>query len=224
MKNGAAAVLIFAALLISARSAFSHCDTMEGPVVTDAKMAFEKNNVNYVLKWVMPDNENDVRQAFGLAMKVRPLGAEAKELSEKYFFDLIVRVHRAGEGVPFTGVRPYGVPVDEKIKAADRSIATGSLAPLARLVPKEKMPELETLFARVMALKNFDVNDVRAGRRYIEAYVRFFHTAEGEAEGHGHHHHGEGRAHMILTSFIVLTVIFFFTTILFVALWLKKKK
>lgn len=36
-----------------------------------------------------------------------------------------------------------------------------------------------------MALKNFDTNNVDAGREYIEAYVKFFKFAEGE-EDHAH--------------------------------------
>ncbi len=38
-----------------------------------------------------------------------------------------------------------------------------------------------------MSLNNFDVNNVAAGREYIEAYVQFFKYAEGEAEGHVNH-------------------------------------
>ena len=43
-----------------------------------------------------------------------------------------------------------------------------------------------------MSLKNFDVNNVQAGREYIEAYVQFFHFAEGEEEDHKHSHYEEG--------------------------------
>ncbi len=169
-----------------AQSAFSHCDTMDGPVVGDANLAMERNNVNYVLKWVHPENEKEVADAFALVMKVRKQGPDAKALAEKYFYDVLVRIHRNGEGESFTGVKPHGVPVDEAILAADKCIEKGNLAPLEAILDKEKMPELKKLFDEVMSLRKYDVNDLKKARAYIEAYVHFFKFAEGEEEGaHG---------------------------------------
>lgn len=165
-------------------TAFAHCDTMEGPTVGDGKKAMANNNVNYVLKWVQPQYADEITDKFELSMKVKDLSPEAKELSEQYFFSELVRLHRAGENAPFDGLKPEGTPVDEKVQAADDSIAQGNLEPLKEMVEEEKMAELTERFEKVMALKDFDVNDVEAGREYIEAYVQFFKFAEGEEEGH----------------------------------------
>lgn len=167
-------------------TAFAHCDTMDGPTVADGKKAMESNNVNYVLKWVQPQYEKEITDKFNLSMKVKDLSPEAKEISEQYFFSELVRLHRAGEGAPFDGLKPSGTPIDEKILAADKSIEVGNLSPLENMIEKDKMPELKERFEKVMALKNFDVNNVEAGREYIEAYVKFFKFAEGEEdETHG---------------------------------------
>lgn len=117
-------------------------------------------------------------------MKVRILSPDAMVLADKYFFETLVRLHRSGEGVPFTGVKPSGTPIDEKILAADKSIETGDMTPLKELVPAEVIPELTERFVKAMSLRNFDVNNVEAGRAYIESYVQFFKFAEGEEEGH----------------------------------------
>lgn len=177
-------------LLLNMNGVFAHCDTMDGPVVKDAKIAIEKNNVNYVLKWVGAKDEQEIREAFNLAMKVRPLSADARLLADTYFFETLVRVHRAGEGMAFTGVKPSGTPIDEKILAADKAIESGSLSSLEKMVPENQRPELRERFKKVESLKNFDVNNVKAGREYIEAYVQFFHFAEGETEGHADEHSG----------------------------------
>ena len=185
-------VRTFAMILMLAGTgcmAFAHCDTMDGPVVLDARKALEQGNVNIILKWVKPENEGELTAAFKLAMKARGLGPEAREPADRHLFETLVRLHRGGEGMPFAGIKPSGTPVDEKILAADRAIASGDLAPLEKLVPLERVPELRERFARARGLKDFAVDDVPAGREYIEAYVRFFHFAEGEAEGHGAHHH-----------------------------------
>lgn len=115
------------------------------------------------------------------------MGLTLKKLdSEKYFFETVVRLHHSGEGIPYTGIKPSGTPVDEKILAADKSIELGNLSPLEKLILKGNLPELNKRFKKAMAKKNFDVNDVKAGREYIEAYVQFFHFAEGEEKGRDH--------------------------------------
>jgi len=169
-------------LILTTNVTFAHCDTMDGPLIADARKALGQNNVNYVLKWVPVANESEIRDAFNLVMKVKGLSPEAKELSEKYFFDTVVRIHRSGEGVAFTGVKPSGTPIDEKVLAADKSIEIGNLSPLKNIVSKDLLQELTKRFNKVMSLKDFDVNNVAGGREYIEAYVQFFKFAEGENE------------------------------------------
>ena len=183
-------------MVMSPLTASAHCDTMEGPTVADGFKAMDTNNINYVLKWVQPKYEKEITEKFNLSMKVKDLSPNAKVLAEQYFFSELVRVHRAGENAPFDGLKPYGTPIDEKVKAADKSIEVGNLSPLEGLLEKEKMPELKERFERVMALKNFDVNNVEAGREYIEAYVMFFKFAEGEEEHHwAAEGHGAASAH-----------------------------
>lgn len=180
-------LLIFSMLIISTNVTFAHCDTMDGPLIADARKAIGQNNVNYVLKWVSPANEKEIKDAFDLMMNVRELSPDASKLSEKYFFETLVRFHREGEGMPYTGVKPAGTPIDEKILAADKSVEAGNLLPLKGLVTDKDMPELTERFNKVMSLKDFDVNNVEAGREYIEAYVQFFKFAEGETEIHAAH-------------------------------------
>lgn len=120
--------------------ASAHCDTMDGPTVADGKKAMKTNNVNYVLKWVKPEYEKEISQIFSQTMKVKKLSPEAKVLSEKYFLENLVRIHRAGEGAPFTGLKPSGTAIDEKVLAADKSIEVGNLSSLEKLVEKDKVP------------------------------------------------------------------------------------
>lgn len=203
-KSGLALLGAIAVVMMMPLTAFAHCDTMDGPTVADGRLAMESNNINYALKWVQPEFEAEITDKFNLSMKVKDLGPEAKELSEQYFFSELVRVHRAGEGAPFTGLKPSGTPVDERVLAADESIAAGNLSPLANMIEKEKLPELTERFETVMALKDFDVNDVEAGREYIEAYVKFFKFAEGEEdEAHGADAHAAEAEPEVATAVVV---------------------
>lgn len=184
--------LIFSNYYLSA-----HCDSEDGPVIKDAKKAIQNNNVNYVLKWVSPEREQEITYAFTLMMKVRPLNSDAEKLADRYFFETLVRVHRLGEGESFMGLLPKGTPVDERILAADKAIELENLSPLKNLVPEKNLPELTKRFEKVISLKKFDVDDVPAGREYVEAYVAFFHFAEtGETKHHpAHEIHGKGNDH-----------------------------
>jgi hypothetical protein len=206
--------------VLHANFANAHCDTKDGPVVADARKALEQKNVNYVLKWVQATDEKEIKESYELTMKVRELSPEAQTLADNYFFETLVRIHRSGEGVPYTGVKPSGTPIDEKILAADKAITLGNLSPLNNLVPKDKFSELQKRFDKVISLKNFDVNNVQAGREYIEAYVQFFHFAEGEEEVHSHSH-AESEGHLGHIPWI-LSGIFFITSIIFGILYYRR--
>lgn len=170
----------------------AHCDTAEGPAVKDGRKALETGNINYALKWIPADGEAELRDVFEKALKVRALGAGAAELADRLFLETMVRIHRMGEGVGFTGIQPVGTQIDPVVKAADEAIALGSDADLLPMVPQERRAELDKRFQGALAIKDFDVDDVAAARRYIAAYVSFFKYAEGE----DHEHHGhEGHAH-----------------------------
>ncbi|TAL60302.1 MAG: LysM domain-containing protein [Bacteroidetes bacterium] len=227
LRIGLVPLFILSLLILSTNVTFAHCDTMDGPLIKDAMQAIGQNNVNYALKWVSSENETEIKNVFNLMMKVRVLSPEAKDIAEKYFFETLVRIHRSGEGVPFTGVKPHGTPIDEKILAADKSIEIGNLSPLKDMVAKDILPELTKRFDKVMSLKNFNVNNVLEGREYIEAYVQFFKFAEGEEEGHATAQHG-GDGHTMAAGHAahipwVLSGLFFITTLLFGGLFLRKQ-
>jgi len=180
------AVMMAAGLLVlSPLTAFAHCDTMQGPVISDAKKAIEENNINYILKWVTPENEAELTAIYEETMEVRDDSEGAKQLADEYLYENLVRIHRAGEGAAYTGLKDV-TEVDEVVAAADESVETGSIDPLKGLVEEERIAEMEESLANVLNRKDFDVNDVEAGREYVEAYVTFIHLAEGEEEGEAH--------------------------------------
>ena len=163
----------------------AHCDTAEGPAVKDGRRALATGNINYALKWIPADGEAELRDIFDKALKVRTLGVDAAELADRLFLETMVRIHRMGEGVGFTGIQPVGTQIDPVVKAADEAIAVGSDADLLPMAPQERRAELDKRFQAALAVKDFDVDDVAAARRYIAAYVSFFKYAEGE--DHAHH-------------------------------------
>lgn len=118
------------ALLLAPLPALAHCDTLDGPVVKAAQAAFANGNVNLALVWVQPKDEAEIREAFRRAQDVRKLGPEARKLADTYFFETLVRVHRAGEGAPFTGLKPVGLDLGPALPAGGLALENGDLKPL----------------------------------------------------------------------------------------------
>ena len=172
--------LVLAVLLLGgANKVQAHCDTLDGPVVTAARKALAETNVNLVLIWVQKQDEAEVKQAFKTALAVRKLNADARNLADMYFFETLVRVHRAGEGAPYTGLKPAGGDGAPAIPAADKAIQDGKLEPVVKLVNEAAHNGLHKRFEEVSSRKNFAKDDVVTGREYVAAYVKYVHYVEG---------------------------------------------
>jgi hypothetical protein len=177
-RHTLAAAVTLAAALGWTTPAQAHCDTLDGPVVSAARKALDTGNVNPALAWVQKKDEAEVRQAFQRALHVRQAGGDARDLADTYFFETLVRTHRAGEGAPYTGLKPTGT-VEAPVAAADRAIETGRVQGLTKLIAERTDKGLHEHFDQVMARKGYSTNDVEAGRDYARAYVEFMHYAEG---------------------------------------------
>jgi hypothetical protein len=189
--NGLTVALIVSAILVPS-TAIAHCDAVDGPVVTLATSALDEGNINLVLPWVPKDGEPEIRRVFEQTLSVRKLGTEAQHLADTFFFETLVRVHRASEGAPYTGLKPAGLDLGPAIPAADKALDIGSTEVVEDLLIEAVRKGLHEHFRDVVSRKTFDPNDVAAGRRYVEAYVPYIHYVERlwEAAGkssHGHH-------------------------------------
>lgn len=164
-------------LLVSPAAVRAHCDTLEGPVVTDARASLSQGDVAPVLKWVKVDDEPAVRAAFDRTLAVRQQSAQAAELADTWFFETLVRIHRAGEGAPYVGLTS-GKSTEPGIEAADRAIVTGDAKELLAQTTIPLQAALKTKLERVRTLKAHAGHSVEAGRAYVEAYVGYVHLAE----------------------------------------------
>ena len=132
LKSVSFLVLLIAIVLFAATPALAHCDTMDGPVVKTEEQALAKRNVNLVLIWVQAKDEAEIKQVFNEVLAVRKLNRQAQRLADKYFFETLVRIHRLGEGEPYTGLKPAGTPVEPAIREADEALERASVDSLAR--------------------------------------------------------------------------------------------
>ncbi len=168
----------------------AHCDTMDGPVVKAARVALEKGDVTGVLKWVQPGQEAEIHAAFDETLAVRALGKKARDLADKYFFETLVRVHREGEGAPYTGLKPAGT-VEPVIAASDKALETGSVEDLTHRITQLVAEGIRRRFGETMEKKEHAEHHVAAGREFVASYVEFIHYVErlhADALGSAGHH------------------------------------
>ena len=191
-RTGARRAGLLVVLVLLPALGWAHCDSLAGPVVQDARRALEEKDVSPVLKWVAPAQEAEVRQAFKQALVVRDLGDDARLLADRYFFETLVRIHRAGEGEAFTGLKS-GDETDPGIAAADLALASGSPDELAQRTASSIEEGVRKRFAAVARLRKQADESVEAGRAYVRAYVDYIHFVETAqrlaSEGAPHLHH-----------------------------------
>lgn len=198
LRPFALASAVALALLVSSGTAIAHCDTLNGPVVAAARLALQKGDVTPALKWVRAADEAEIRRAFEQTLAVRKGGPQARDLADRYFFETLVRVHRLGEGAPYTGLKPADTVLDASVEAADKALEDGSAERLTELVAGDVRAGIRSRFARVAEARKHADHNVEAGREFVEAYVDYVHYIEnihllatGKAATHGEGHAGK---------------------------------
>jgi hypothetical protein len=145
-----AASVLAAGLLFGSQSAQAHCDSIDGPVAKAALAALDTGNVNLALPYAPATVESEIKTAFAQSLKVRVLGPEAKTLADRAFIETTVRLHRAGEGAAYSGLKPAGIDYGPAIPAAERAIETGNLAQVKALLVEEVEHGLHVRSAHVL--------------------------------------------------------------------------
>ena len=170
-----------------------HCDSMDGPVVTAARKALEAGDVGIALPYVPSEGEEEVRRTFEAVIGVRDQGSDVRAVADRHFFETVVRVHRAGEGAPYTGLKPAGLDHGPVIPVAERAIETGLSDELVELLTDRVAEELRERFGHVMDLKARADGEIEANRAYVEAMLDLQVWSHGlyqatKASAHEHEH------------------------------------
>lgn len=150
-----------------------HCDSLDGPVVTAARQALTAADVDLVLPFVHADGEAEVRAVFDSVMPVRELGPEARAVADRHFFEAVVRIHRAGEGAPYTGLKPVGLSEGPVIPLAEHAVHTGSTEQVVDFLTEVLRDELKHRLEHVSSLAITKERSVEDARRYVEAMLGF---------------------------------------------------
>lgn len=153
----------------------AHCDTHDGPVLKEAKVSLTTGDITRLLKWVPEKNEAELKAAFKRALTSRKTDPQAVD---EEFFNLLIRIHREGEGFKFTGVKPVGTKLPPAIVAADEALESGSSLKLTQLMTTQLLTGLRHRFQEALEKKRHADDSVAAGREYVAAYIQYVHYVE----------------------------------------------
>ena len=162
---------VIGAGLMTTAAAYAHCDAIGGPVTTAAVRALDSNNVNAVLPFVPASVEPELTAAFSQAVAVRAGGADGKALADRSFMETAVRLHRAGEGAPYTGLKPAGTDFGPAIPAAEQALDTGKVEPLVEFLSREIEHGVRERFAHAAGAKPkepTEAAEVPAAREHLK--------------------------------------------------------
>ena len=175
-----------------------HCDSMDGPVVTAARQALEKEDVNLILPYVQESATAEVKSAFEKVLRARKGDRAARDIADLYFYETVVRLHRAGEGAPYTGLKPAGLDVGPIIPVAEKAIEAGSPDALIGVLTDALRHEVQRRFDHLKHLRYHSRDDVAKAREYVEAMLglevyshQLYQAMKASPHEGGHeHHHG----------------------------------
>jgi hypothetical protein len=110
-----------------------------------------------------------------------------------------IRLHRAGEGAPYTGLKPAGLDYGPVIPAADHAVETGDLARLKAVLTEEIEHALRERLAHVRELQKASrepktTAEVPAARERVSfelGFVIFAESIRQAALGKGGEHHAD---------------------------------
>lgn len=151
---------------------YAHCDTMSGPVAVAARESLQTEDFKPVQIWVGKEQEKELRDNFEQCLTVYKQGGRARELAEKYFIETAIRLHRAAEEMPFTGVKP-AQPLPSDIAAAEKALEKEDAKIITDLLTEELATETQKWFKKAIQAKKHKDENVKAGREWVDAYVKY---------------------------------------------------
>ena len=191
------AAIVSVGFLFGVQTVNAHCDSLDGPVAKAVEKAFETGNVNPVLAYAPATAEPEIRMAFEKSRKVRNFSSDARALSDQAFMETVIRLHRAGENAPYTGLKPGGINYGPVIPAAEHAVETGDLTKLKAVLVNEIEHALRERLTHVRELRNVSLDpktpaEVPHARERVTAelgFVTFAETIRQSALGKGAEHH-----------------------------------
>lgn len=150
-----------------------YIDSMDGPLVKAAENALDMENIKYILPYVSPKDEKELKDAFEKTLSVRELSGVAAELADYWFFETTVRLHHKWEDKPYNGLKSAGTDWGPIVPKIEQAIKTENLDELLSFLLNFIKEDMEGRFADMLSKKDYDEDDIEDARDYLQAKEEF---------------------------------------------------
>lgn len=178
IKLTTVAVIAILLLVGIPNSVFGHCDSEDGPIISLIRESLENGDISPLLKWLAPEDELEVKQLYKKVRSLRAQSSEAREIADRLFIETFIRLHRASEGAPFTGIKEAG-NIPPIFAELDKALDSGTVDDLADKIAQAVRTNVVELFNQAAKLREHQNDSVEDGRAFVEAYVTYMHFVEG---------------------------------------------
>lgn len=177
LKSALVLSLVGVLSVVNIQPASAHCDSFDGPALKDAAKALETNNVELIKKWISAEQEPEVVALFNKTYNLKNGDAEVYEIVKNYFFETFVRLHRATENAPYTGLKPAG-SAEPIVLMSDKAIESGDVNKLLSALDNHVNSVLREKYEKVLDLNKTKNDSPEKGREFVKAYIDFTHSVE----------------------------------------------
>lgn len=176
-KTKVVTILVSILFLLAMQPALAQCDTYDGPVIKDAVKALENNKVDLVLKWISPEQENEIITLFNKTHALKSQDKEVYDIIEKHFFETLVRLHHEFENAPYTGLKPLG-STKQIIQMTDTALEENDIENFIVKMDNHLNEVIREKYRKVAELYKVKDNSVEQGRAFVTAFVDYTYTIE----------------------------------------------
>ena len=187
--------VLLAVVLASPTISWAHCDSVAGSVARDVKLALESGHVSPVLKWIRAADEPELRAVFNRAISVRKSGAEAASLADQFFLETAIRLHRASEGEPYTGIKPASAADEPAPAMVDAALRANSFEAVTDSVASGIRAEVDKRIEALKRARAHAEDNPLLGREYVRSYVDLVHYIERLQSAATSHESLDGQPH-----------------------------
>jgi hypothetical protein len=142
-------------------------------VMRAAKMALETGNANYILVWVPEESENSLKNLIEKTCCERSSKKNMQNRSIDWYFETVCRLHSSNRKMLYNCLKLGGLDENPIVLKVERAIETGIFEEISGVIPLTHVVDVKQRFQQVMNKRNYDVNNIAAGRTYVSAYDDF---------------------------------------------------
>lgn len=151
----------------------SYNSVHNGPVMSAAKKALETGKAHHILIWIPEASENTLKNLLEKACCERRIQTDGYDHIIDWYFATVRRFHSVGYGPRNLNISLKTLEEKTIISLVERACESGNFEEIAMVIPDIPAGELRQQFNDVMKKRNYDVENIAAGRVYVSEFTDF---------------------------------------------------